>query len=707
MRRSFLIAVVLAAIIAALALYFVVPGSAGGSEGEPPVTELGPNIPPPLKPKYPRLDAQLNRMVEQLSQTTPQAAAGMAPLYQGDSVAISIRLSDDPSAVVQFLEQGGATVASVDTDQIETYAPVALFASLSQQPGVLRVSIIIPPQPDVTSQGTTVHRSTVWNTGGFTGAGVKVGIIDGGFIGYSGLVGTELPSPAAVRCFTSIGVFTANLSDCEAGDVHGTGVAEAVIDVAPDAGLYIANPRTPSDLKSTVSWMVSQCVQVINHSAGWTWDGPGDGTSPFSNSPLKSVDLAVSGGVIWLNSAGNAAKDNWFGSYSDLDGDGLIEFSGSVEVNAVNLSQGVPFIAQARWDDTWDSAARDFDLYLLDADLNVVADSGTEQSGQSGQDPYEVIIFIPPSPGTYYLAIFHFAGSAPLWLQLNAFFGPDLAISTPATSIGNPAGSANAGMLAVGAANWATPNTIESFSSQGPTTDGRIKPDIIGADRGDSVTYGANGFSGTSQSSPHVAGLAALVLERFPSFTPAQLADYLKDNALPRGTVPNNTWGYGFAQLPSLAPDPPTSVSAVAGNGQATVSWSAPSFDGGSAITKYTVTSNPDSLTAEVDGSTLSGTVTSLTNGISYTFTDANPEGATATVNWGDGTTEAGTVNQANDTVSGSHVYADNGTFIVTVTVTDGAGNAGSDTFTVTVSNAVPLVGAQWSPQVRVQRIFS
>ena len=111
------------------------------------------------------------------------------------------------------------------------------------------------------------------------------------------------------------------------------------------------------------------------------------------------------------------------------------------------------------------------------------------------------------------------------------------------------------------------------------------------------------------------------MLQRFPAFTPAQVADYLKTNALPRGTVPNNTWGYGFAQLASLSPGSLTGVTAVAGDGQAAVSWTAPAFDGGSAITQYTATSSPGGLTAVVDGDTLNAVVTGLTNGTSYTFT--------------------------------------------------------------------------------------
>ena len=66
-------------------------------------------------------------------------------------------------------------------------------------------------------------------------------------------------------------------------------------------------------------------------------------------------------------------------------------------------------------------------------------------------------------------------------------------------------------------------------------------------------------------------------------------------------------------------PGAPTGVSATAGNGQATVTFTAPANDGGSAITGYTVTSNPGGITATGASSPI--TVTGLTNGTSYTFT--------------------------------------------------------------------------------------
>ena len=69
-------------------------------------------------------------------------------------------------------------------------------------------------------------------------------------------------------------------------------------------------------------------------------------------------------------------------------------------------------------------------------------------------------------------------------------------------------------------------------------------------------------------------------------------------------------------------PDAPAISGVVSGYAAATVSFTAPSSNGGAAITSYTATSNPEGLTATVSQAGSGDiTVTGLTNGTFYTFT--------------------------------------------------------------------------------------
>ena len=152
---------------------------------------------------------------------------------------------------------------------------------------------IVPPNPahgPITSQGVQAHGAPAWHQTGITGRGIKVGIIDNGFEGFANLMGTELPTAVQARCYTAVGVFTSNLADCGNGSKHGTGVAENIIDLAPDVTLYISDWSSPADFRATVDWMIEEGVSVINRSLGGPYEGPGDGTSPIPNSTLRIID---------------------------------------------------------------------------------------------------------------------------------------------------------------------------------------------------------------------------------------------------------------------------------------------------------------------------------------------------------------------------------------------------------------------------------
>ena len=114
-------------------------------------------------------------------------------------------------------------------------------------------------------------------------------------------------------------------------------------------------------------------------------------------------------------------------------------------------------------------------------------------------------------------------------------------------------------------------NRIASFSSKGPTADGRTKPDITAP--GDAIvssipdvanvinnadgkiaqsienkTYYWAYMSGTSMAAPFVTGVLATWLEANPQLTPEKVREVFSTTAITdtyTGVCPNNTWGYG------------------------------------------------------------------------------------------------------------------------------------------------------------------
>ena len=525
------------------------------------------SIPEKTELKYPTLGSTLDRMAATVEEgeLSAKETAKDAPVSRDESVAVTIYLSGNVDEVVSFLEDNGGDPRNVGEDYIEAYVPVTLLGPVSEQPGVMRVREIVPRQPDqspapIAGHGPQAHLSESWNLAGYSGQGVKVGIIDLGFEGFSGLMGTELPATVIARCYTDIGVFTQDLADCEVGGGHGTIVAESLVDIAPDVSLYIAHSSSKGDDQAATDWMVSQGVSVINYSSNFPFDGPGDGTSPFGDSPLNTLDRAVDGGIIWVSSAGNKARRTWFhrGPYSDSDGDGVISFSESDEGMGLSVSADERVTAQLRWEDSWPKASTNLDLCLGRGDtFELLLCSDDVQSGESRHFPTEGFWFVPAiDTDIFDIVVFHRSGSVPDWIQLTVQGVGSMQHYTSSGSIVNPAESANPGMLAVGAAPWFDVDTIEPFSSRGPTPDGRVKPDIVGADCGETALLPLDadscGFPGTSQAAPHVAGMAALVLQAFRDYSPVQVANYLKDNAAQRESPdPNNTWGHGFAQLPA------------------------------------------------------------------------------------------------------------------------------------------------------------
>jgi len=138
---------------------------------------------------------------------------------------------------------------------------------------------------------------------------------------------------------------------------------------------------------------------------------------------------------------------------------------------------------------------------------------------------------------------------------------------------------------------------------------------------------------------------------------------------------------------PIKAPGPPLSVTAKAGKGRDTVSWLPPTSDSGSAVTLYTVTSNPDGKICTTNGA-LTCVDSGLTGGTSYSFT------VTATNTAGTSIASAPSTGVVALGIPGAPaiVSAVPGNALVTVTWT-APSNTGGATITLYTASAVTSPG--------------
>ena len=141
------------------------------------------------------------------------------------------------------------------------------------------------------------------------------------------------------------------------------------------------------------------------------------------------------------------------------------------------------------------------------------------------------------------------------------------------------------------------------------------------------------------------------------------------------------------------------SVTASAGNGKATVNWSAPSSNGGSPITSYTVTPYIGSEArpaTTVTGSppATSATITGLTNGTSYTFTVT----ATNSVGTGPASEHSNTVTPATTPSAPTAVTATAGGASATVSWS-APSNGGSQITSYTIT---PYIGSEARPTTTI-----
>ena len=481
-----------------------------------------------------------------------------------DGENITVVLEPRPGRLAESIDFGalaslGVRIVAQSRHLVEVSAPIAALERLTQVDGVQFVRLPIKPKLNVVSEGVGRIKAQVYSNRGFTGRGIKVGVIDLGFVGVPSLQNRgELPN-LSYRDFTGEGIFQQGRLS-ESARVHGSACAEIVHDIAPDAEIYLYKVGNLVSLENAKDAAIQEGVDIVTVSLGWNWGtGFGDGTGRA----CEIVDDAFQNNVLWVNAAGNEAQSQISARLSDPDSDGYHNFDGENEiVNLKNRQTGNTFLQRGEeveawltWNE-WPLTSHDYDLLFVkiesDGSTEIVARADTKQLQSP---PVEHLVYTIRESGNYSFAIWRASDAKVTLLKL---ISTNHDLDGPVSIEGTVSIPGDArGALTVGALHhwqWTT-GPIAEYSSQGPTFDGRIKPDLVAPAGVSTISYGPSGYPGTSAATPHVAGAAALLKSADPvHYNARNLYDALVQSVVDMGVAgQDNVYGYGRLEL-SLLP---------------------------------------------------------------------------------------------------------------------------------------------------------
>jgi hypothetical protein len=369
-----------------------------------------------------------------------------------------------------------------------------------------------------------------WHGVGFRGQGVRVAVLDYGFRGYREKLKRGLPAEVRTRSFRNDG-------DIEARDSqHGILCAEILHTLAPDAEILLADwePDSPESFFRALRWVKSEGARIVTCSVvmpSWS-DGAGGGPQHAALREILGAGQSEQD-VSLFAAAGNLAQRHWAGALHPRDG--YHEWSPGQRYNRL-LPWGDEPIAIELYGPPAECAlqVRDHDSGTVLEQAELKTDGGAATTAvrldvQAGKR-YDVALRVTGQPkGTFHVVA----------------LGGDLDIARSGGSIPFPGDGTN--VVTLGAVDRDRHRL--AYSSCGPNSS-RPKPDFVAQ-----VPFPSRcrerPFTGTSAAAPQGAGLAALLLCRWPHSTPIEIHEMLRTSAVDLLTPGHDDeTGYGLLRLP-------------------------------------------------------------------------------------------------------------------------------------------------------------